>query len=253
MCDNVSSITADQTVNMQTAPPDKEFIEVESNKKRKRRNRSSGSPKTNPNKKVNMDDPVLLNNEENPIPSPPESQTPLAPIPEVTLSPELLELERRLNMNMIANIASGIKTALKPLQESIENIQKSSDLILMQETRIKELTMENTNLHNEVSKVKTELLEFKERLSSLENKSLECNLIFRGVDETMNETSEILKERIYWLLADTVENPNASERLAAAKCLGIYKCRRLGKVNQVRPRPISVEFNDKSDAEAVYK
>ena len=131
--------------------------------------------------------------------------------------------------------------------------KKSSDLILTQETKIKELTVENTNLHNEVRKVRTELLEFKEQLSSLENKSLECNLIFRDVDETMNETSEILKERIYWLLADTVENPNASERLAAAKCLGIFRCCRLGKANQVKPRPISVEFNSKIDADTVYE
>ena len=46
----VSSETADSTIEVQTELNDKEFIEVESNKKRKRRNRSSGSPKNNPNK-----------------------------------------------------------------------------------------------------------------------------------------------------------------------------------------------------------
>ena len=199
-----------------------------------------------------MEGPIAANNKEHITPTPPESETPLVSIPEVTLSPELLELERRLNKNMIINIASWIKSALKPLQESIKNIEKSSDLIIRQETRIKELTEENTSLHEEVKKVKIELTEFKERLFNLENKSLECNLIFRGVDEDVNETIDGLKERIYWLLADTVNNPNASERLAAAKCLGICKCRRLGKINPVRPRPISVEFDTKSDANTVY-
>ena len=66
-----------------------------------------------------------------------------------------------------------------------------------------------------------ELTEFKERLFNLENKSLECNLIVRGVDEAVKETNDGLKERIYWLLADTVDNPNAAERLTAAKSLGI--------------------------------
>ena len=80
--------------------------------------------------------------------------------------------------DMIANIASGIETVLKPIQESIDDIQKWSDLILQKETRIKELTVENENLQSEVKKVKTELSEFKERLFNLENKSLECNLIF---------------------------------------------------------------------------
>ena len=46
---------------------------------------------------------------------------------EVSLSPKLLELERRINQTMIVNIANGIKTALKPIQESIDNIQKSSE------------------------------------------------------------------------------------------------------------------------------
>ena len=182
-----------------------------------------------------------------------DPQTPLNPIPEITLSPELLELERRLNKTMIENIANGIKAALEPLQESIENVQKSSDLILMQKSMIKELTEENANLYNEVKKVKTELNEFKERLYSLENKSLECNLIFRGVEEPMNETIDTLKEKIYWLLADTVENPITSERLAAAKSLSIHRCRRLGRVNQVRPRLISVEFENRNSADAVYE
>ena len=166
---------------------------------------------------------VASDNEQN-TPTPPESQTPLVSIPEVILSPELLELERRLNKNMISNITSGIKEAPKPLQESIKTIEKSSDLIIRQETRIKELTEENTNLHEEVKKVKMELTKFKERLFNLENKSLECNLIFRGVDEAVNETNNELKERIYWLLADTVDDPDAAERLTAAKSQGIIKC-----------------------------
>ena len=248
---NVSSKTADLTIDVQPELNDKEFIEVESFKKRKRRNHSSGSPINKPSKKIIMENPAKANNDVLPTSPTSNSQAPLNPIPEVILSPELLELERRLNKTMTENIANEIKTALKPLQESIENVQKSSDLIIMQESRIKELTEENVNLHSEISKVKTELNEFKERLTSLENKSLECNLIFRGVEEPANETIDTLKEKIYWLLADTVDNPVASERLAAAKSLGIYRCRRLGWANPVRPRPNSVEFENRNSADAV--
>ena len=230
---NMSSETADLTIGAQPELNDKELIEVEPIKKRKRRNRSNGSPKNNPSKKIIMENPVKVN--KGVLPSSPtsDSQTLLNPIPEVTLSPELLELERRLNQTMAENIANEIKAALKPLQESIENVQKSRDLIIMQESRIKELTEENANLPSVVSKVKTELNEFKERLTTLENKSLECNLIFRGVEEPTNETIDTLKEKIYWLLADTVDNPVTSEQLAAAKSLGIYRCRRLGRANPV--------------------
>ena len=133
---------------------------------------------------------------------------------------------------MIANIANGIKTALKPIQESIDNIQKSSDLILQQETRIKKLTAENEQLLNEVKQVTCELKEFKERLSSLENKSLECNLIFRSVEEPLNETSEGLKERLYWIVTDTIDNPNPAERLSVAKECSICYCCQLGNRTQ---------------------
>ena len=143
---------------------------------------------------------------------------------EVSLSPELLELERCVNQTMVVNIANGIKTALKPKQESIDNIQKSSDLILQQESRIKQLTVENEQLLSEVKQVRCELKEFKERLSGLENKSLECNLLFRSVEEPLNETLESLKERLYWLLADTIDNPNPTERLSVAKGCSIHYC-----------------------------
>ena len=125
---------------------------------------------------------------------------------------------------MIVNIANGIKTALKPIQESIDNIQKSSDLILQQESRIKKLTAENEQLLSEVKQVRCELKEFKERLSSLENKSLECNLIFCSVEEPLNKTSEVLKERLYWIMADIIDNPNPAERLSVAKGCSIHYC-----------------------------
>ena len=91
--------------------------------------------------------------------------------------------------------------------------------------------MENGHLLSEVESVKSELKEFKEKLSNLENKTLECNLIFRGVEEPLNETPDSLKERLYWIMADTIGNPNAAERLAASKECSIRHCRRLGKTN----------------------
>ena len=235
-----------------------EFKEVKSAKKRKRKNRSSGSPQNNPPKKVNMMEvnPTTIT-KAGQIPSTPSPANPTTPVilepnPRVTLSPELLELQRRINQTMIVNIANGIKTVLKPIQESIDNIQKPSDLILQQETRIKKLTSENEMLLNAVNQVRSELREFKECLSNLENKSLECNIIFHEVEKPLNETMEGMKERLYWIIADTIDTPNPMERLAAAKEYSIRNCCRLGKPNPVRPRPISVEFDRWCDADAVH-
>ena len=227
------------------------FNEVKSVKKRKRKSQPSRSPQNQPTKKVNISEVSNMDGQ-GPSPSHPIPPNTSETNSEVSLSPELLELERRINQTMIVNIANGIKTALKPIQESIDNIQKSSDLILQQESRIKQLTVENEQLLSEVRQVRCELKEFKERLSDLENKSLECNLIFRGVEEPLNETSESLKERLYWILADTIDNPNPAERLSAAKDCSIRYCCQLGKPNPTRLRPISVEFDRRVDADTVY-
>ena len=81
---------------------------------------------------------------------------------------------------------------------------------------------------------------------------LECNLIFSSIEEPLNETSEDMKERLYWVIADTIDIPNPAKWLSTAKGYSIQKCRRLGKPNPVRPAPISVEFDKRCDADAVF-
>ena len=85
------------------------------------------------------------------------------------------------------------------------------------------------------------------------NKALECNLIFRGLNEEINETDDCLKEKIYWNIADTIDRYDQNERLAVACTFTIRRCRRLGKPNPSRSRPVSVEFDRCTDADAVYK
>ena len=56
---------------------------------------------------------------------------------EVELSPELKELEKRLNTSMLININKCIAEALKPIKDSIDKIVNSSSLIDRQEIEIK--------------------------------------------------------------------------------------------------------------------
>ena len=66
---NVSLESADLATGAQTESSVQQFVEVKPNKKRKRRNRSSGSPKKNPSKKPIMENPVTINEDVRP-PSP---------------------------------------------------------------------------------------------------------------------------------------------------------------------------------------
>ena len=87
----------------------------------------------------------------------------------------------------------------------------------------------------------------------MENKALESNLIFRGLKEEINETDEGLKEKIYWNIADTIDRYDQNERLAVACTFTIRRCRRLGKPNPSRSRPVSVEFDRRADTDAIYE
>ena len=197
-------------------------IEVTSNKqsdklkKRKRKHRSSGSPKDKPNKKTLKKMPIKMAkpNDNNPMLTK-EISTPLTPTPKepkpIQLSPELEELERRLNNNMLQNIASSIEAALKPIKDSINKILTSSDLITKQEDKIKNLTAENVKLKEDLNSVRSDLSGFKSRLNDLENKALECNLIFRGLNEELNETEDSLKKKVYWNIADTIDRYDQGE------------------------------------------
>ena len=191
---------------------------------------------------LNEDNPSTLN------PSPTSQE--LKPI---QLSPELEELEQRLNNNMLQNIASSIEAALQPIKDSINKILTSSDLITNQEEQIKNLKEENVKLQEDLTSVTTDLNGLKSRLNDLENKALESNLIFQGLNEEINETDEGLKEKIYWNIADTIDRYDQNERLAVARTFTIRRCRRLGKPNPSRSRPVSVEFDRHADADAVYK
>ena len=108
-------------------------------------------------------------------------------------------------------------------------------------------------LQEDLTTVRTDLNGLKLRLNDLENKALEFNLIFRGLNEEINETDEGLKEKIYWNIADTIDRYDQNERLAVVRTFTIRRCRRLGKPNPSRSRPVSVEFDRRADADAVYE
>ena len=137
-------------------------------KKRKRKHRSSGSPKDNPNKKPLNKTPTKMA-KPNDTTSPMSQENPTTPNPSPTtdeiksiqLSPELEELEQRLNNNMLQNIASSIEAALKPIKDSINKILTSSDLITKQEEQIKNLREENVKLKDDLNAVRTDLSGFK--------------------------------------------------------------------------------------------
>ena len=137
---------------------------------------------------------------------------------EVELSPELKELEKRLNTSMLIKC---IADALKPIKDSIEKIVNSSSLIDQQEIEIKRLSAENHSLKTEICELRGDVDAIHQKLNNLENKSLESNLIFRGIEEQFNETDDALKDMIYHHIADTFNYQALHDRISAARSCAI--------------------------------
>ena len=105
----------------------------------------------------------------------------------------------------------------------------------------------------QVSELRNDMESIKSKLNQLENRSLECNLIFRGVEESLNETEDTLKDKIHRIISDTFNYHDEQSRLSAARCCIIRRCKRLGRPNPHRPCPISAEFESKKDVDAILE
>ena len=171
----------------------------------------------------------------------------------VELSPELKELEKRLNISMLININKCIAEALQPIKDSIEKIVNSSAQIDGHDNEIKRLNVENSALKTKVSELRNDMESIKTKLNQLENKSLEFNLIFRGVEESLNETEDVLKDKIHRIISNTYNYHDEQSRLSAVRCCIIRRCKRLGRPNPHRPCPISAEFESKKDVDAILE
>ena len=109
--------------------------------------------------------------------------------------------------------------------------------------------MENCKLKSEVFKLKGDIHNLKDRMNSIENKSLENNLIFHGIPDCENEYLNLLVDKLQRNFADTIDIHDNNMRLQKAREIHIARCKRLGPYQENRIRPIRVEFVYKWDAD----
>ena len=143
----------------------------------------------------------------------------------IEFSPELKELEKRLNISMLININKCIAEALQPIKDSIEKIMNSSAQIDGHDNEIKCLNVENSALKTQVIELRNDMESIKTKLNQLENKSLEFNLIFRGVEESLNETEDVLKDKIHRIISDTYNYHDERSCLSTVRCCIIRRCK----------------------------
>ena len=90
------------------------------------------------------------------------------------------------------------------------------------------------------------------KVNQLEDRSLERNLIFQGINKTIPDDVEAQMEKIYNAISNTISRDTPEERLQLARDVEIIKTRRLGKPDPSKTHAISVEFSNKYDVEQIY-
>ena len=168
---------------------------------------------------------------------------------DIVLTPELELLKKKLNHTMAANMTAHFA----PIQSAIDKILKSSNIIENQQQRIEDLTMENCKLKSKVFKLRGDVYDLKDRMNSVENKSLENNLIFHGIPDSENEYLNQLVDKLQRNFADTIDIYDDDARIQRARDIHIARCKRLGQYQDNRCRPIRVEFVYKWDADELYE
>ena len=152
---------------------------------------------------------------------------------ESTLSEEMQQLERRITDNitnhnkesMKCMIQETMKEILKPIQDKIDNLLVLKTTMENQEGHITQLKHENVKLNNELTHIKSEMCNFQRKINQLEDRSLEQNLIFQGISETIPDDVEARVDKIYNAILNTINRDTQEERLRLAREVEIIKTR----------------------------
>ena len=180
---------------------------------------------------------------------------------------QMSEMETRLTTNITASVTAGLRAIIDTsVKEALETIKKSVDEAIEKNPTIKthseqldSLETENILLKSKVSAMEGEQKKLQSKLYQIENRSLQNCIIIKGIKEDDWEKESTSKEKIYKELALIVSTDRTfkdkteekKQRLKIAKRLEIRNCKRLGKYNKERPRPLSVELLRKEDMEYI--
>ena len=93
----------------------------------------------------------------------------------------------------------------------------------------------------------------KKQLVRIENRNLDRSLIFQGVIEEYKETEQQIWHKVHLILSAIMQGNTPEEKLECARKITITNCRRLGRFNWNRVRPLSVELLHKQDVEYILE
>ena len=164
-----------------------------------------------------------------------------------TRDKEMSDMEERLS----SIISTTINDAVKGIQSSLNTLVNNNPVIQEHSTEIVTLRNENTALNRRLQQLTAEQLKMKKQLVRIEAKNLDHSLIIRGVTEDFKETEQQMIYKVHQVLSVLMQGDTPADRLECVKRITIRTCRRLGRFNRNRIRPLSVELVHRDDVEFI--
>ena len=156
-------------------------------------------------------------------------------------------------LSSLEDLHSEVKDMINPMKSSISTLKTSIDLLLEMKTAWENslqdyntLRTHNSDLTARLTKVELDNKQLNDRLQHLENKLLECNVVFQGVPDSVWEPMETTREKVLTAISYTISGDSQEQKMDQARNIPIKEVYRIGKYTAMRTRPVVVEFCYKS-------
>ena len=182
---------------------------------------------------------------------------------------EIEDMEKRLHDSLTRSLTESLTTSLTASLQST-NDTKLQDAITRMNNAFNKMMQCSSSMNHKAANmdsIQAQVLKIQEdrdkakadqdaiqsKVTLLERKSLEFNLVIRGIPEEKLEKEAVTLEKIYSDLVKAIVADNDIEQNLAVRRIGITRCKRIGRFSEDRSRPISVKFLLKSDADYILE
>ena len=173
------------------------------------------------------------------------------PNPNINPNPSwMVEMERCLENNLTMNLTQNLRSiidesvnkAIERVTASVNKIIEANLVIQTHSTAISELQKDSVKTQTSVTKLNKDQEDLKAKLISIENRTFENCLVFRGLPESEYEKESETRKKIKETLKNLISSNSDEEVEQTVKNFEIRRCKCLGKYFGDRARPISVDF-----------
>ena len=141
------------------------------------------------------------------------------------LSPEL----RIFHDLMKKQLDDTMSKKLSPLQKNLDKLLKDKKKRDKQLKELKQLTSNAESMQEKCNRIERENIELKNKVTRLEDKSLENNLIIQGIEESEWEQVEETTSKIRKAIMDALPHSRKNDRYEASLKILIHKVKRMGR------------------------